>query len=112
MLLDQRDDALGDALNHKIPSRTIQIGSHTDASGSATADFTLTQMRANAIRAYLIAYGVARLPIAVSTVLLWTQPLVAAALSWALFGEALGPLAFVGAALVLAGIYVVQRARA
>lgn len=60
----------------------------------------------------LIAYGVARLPIVVSTVLLWTQPLVAAALSWALFGEALGPLAFVGAALVLAGIYVVQRARA
>lgn len=59
----------------------------------------------------LIAYGVARLPIAVSTVLLWTQPLVAAALSWALFGEELGPLALAGAALVLAGIYVVQRAR-
>jgi drug/metabolite transporter (DMT)-like permease len=59
----------------------------------------------------LIAYGVARLPLAVSTVLLWTQPLVAAALSWIMFGEALGPLAFVGAMLILAGIYIVQRAR-
>jgi drug/metabolite transporter (DMT)-like permease len=59
----------------------------------------------------LIAYGVGRLPIAMSTVLLWMQPLVAAGLSWMLFGEALGPLAFVGAALVLAGVYVVQRSR-
>lgn len=59
----------------------------------------------------LIAYGVARLPIVVSTVLLWMQPLVAAALSWIMFGEALGALAFVGAVLILAGIYVVQRAR-
>ncbi len=59
----------------------------------------------------LIAYGVSRLPIAVSTVLLWMQPLTAAALSWAIFGEALGPFALVGAALVLGGIFVVQRAR-
>jgi drug/metabolite transporter (DMT)-like permease len=59
----------------------------------------------------LIAYGVGRLPIVISTVLLWMQPLVAAALSWIMFGEALGPLAFVGAALILAGIYVVQSAR-
>ncbi len=59
----------------------------------------------------LIAYGVGRLPIVASTVLLWMQPLVAAALSWWLFGEALGPLAFAGAGLVLAGIYIVQRAR-
>jgi drug/metabolite transporter (DMT)-like permease len=60
----------------------------------------------------LIAYGVGRLPIVVSTVLLWMQPLVAAALSWMLFNEALGPTALLGAALVLAGIYVVQRSRA
>jgi drug/metabolite transporter (DMT)-like permease len=58
-----------------------------------------------------IAYAVGRLPIVISTVLLWTQPLVAAALSWIMFGEALGPLAFVGGALILAGIYVVQRSR-
>lgn len=59
----------------------------------------------------LIAYGVGRLPIVVSTVLLWMQPLAAAALSWVFFGEALGPMAFVGAGLVLAGIFAVQRAR-
>ncbi len=60
----------------------------------------------------LIAYGVGRLPIVVSTVLLWMQPIAAAALSWMIFGEALGPLALFGATLILGGIYVVQRTRA
>ncbi|HYD72036.1 MAG TPA: DMT family transporter [Candidatus Binatia bacterium] len=60
----------------------------------------------------LIAYGVGRLPIVVSTVLLWMQPVAAAALSWMIFEEALGPMALFGAGLVLAGIYIVQRGRA
>lgn len=60
----------------------------------------------------LIAYGVGRLPIVVSTVLLWMQPVAAAALSWLIFDEALGPMALIGAALVLAGIYIVQRGSA
>ncbi|MCL4715257.1 MAG: DMT family transporter [Hyphomonadaceae bacterium] len=60
----------------------------------------------------LIAFGVGRLPILVSTVLLWMQPLAAAVLSWIIFGEALGPIAFLGAALILAGLFVVQGARA
>jgi drug/metabolite transporter (DMT)-like permease len=59
----------------------------------------------------LIAYGVGRLPIVVSTVLLWMQPVAAAALSWMIFDEKLGALALFGAALVLAGIYIVQRGR-
>lgn len=59
----------------------------------------------------LIAYGVARLPIAASTIMLWMQPATAAIWSWILFGEALGPLALFGAALILAGVFVVQRAR-
>ncbi len=59
-----------------------------------------------------IAMGLGRLPIALSTVVLWVQPVAAAGLSWAWFGEALGPLALVGAGLVLGGVYVVQRARA
>lgn len=59
----------------------------------------------------LVAYGVGRLPIVASTVLLWMQPLVAAALAWIMFGEALGAMAFAGAALILAGIYIVQRHR-
>jgi len=60
----------------------------------------------------LIAFGVGRLPIAISTVLLWMQPLVAAALSWIMFNEELSPLALGGAVLILAGIYTVQRSRA
>jgi drug/metabolite transporter (DMT)-like permease len=40
------------------------------------------------------------------------QPVAAAALSWVLFGESLGPLAFAGAGLVLGGVFMVQRARA
>jgi drug/metabolite transporter (DMT)-like permease len=60
----------------------------------------------------LIAYGVGRLPIVVSTVLVWMQPISAAVLSWIFFDEALGPLALFGAALVLAGIYIVQQGRA
>lgn len=59
----------------------------------------------------LIAYGVARLPIAASTIMLWMQPVMAAVWSWVLFSESLGPLALGGAVLVLAGIFVVQRAR-
>jgi len=59
----------------------------------------------------LIAYGVGRLPIAMSTVLLWMQPLAAAVLSWIIFSERLGALALVGAGLILAGVFVVQRAR-
>lgn len=59
----------------------------------------------------MIAFGVARLPIVVSTVMLWVQPLVAAIISWIWFGEALGALAFIGAALILGGVFVVQRSR-
>jgi drug/metabolite transporter (DMT)-like permease len=60
----------------------------------------------------LIALGIGALPIAMSTVLLWVQPVAAAAFAWALFGEALGPAGLLGAACVLGGIYIVQRARA
>jgi drug/metabolite transporter (DMT)-like permease len=60
----------------------------------------------------LIAYGVARLPIAASTIMLWMQPATAAIWSWVLFSEALGPLALFGAALILAGVFLVQRSRA
>lgn len=59
----------------------------------------------------LIAYGVLRLPIVVSTILLWMQPLSAAVISWFLFGEHLGALAFAGAGLILCGVFMVQRAR-
>ena len=59
----------------------------------------------------VIAFGVARLPIVVSTIMLWMQPLSAAVLSWLLFSEALGVVGMIGAALVLAGVFLVQRSR-
>ncbi len=59
----------------------------------------------------LIALGIGRLPIAISTVLLWIQPVTAAIISWIWFAEPLGPLALLGAALVLGGVWIVQRAR-
>jgi drug/metabolite transporter (DMT)-like permease len=59
----------------------------------------------------LIAWGVGRLPIVMSSVLLWLQPLSAAVLSWILFDEELGSVALTGAALILTGLFVVQRAR-
>lgn len=58
-----------------------------------------------------IAIGLGRLPIAIATVLLWVQPVAAAGLSWLLFNESLGPLALFGAALVLGGVFIVQRTR-
>lgn len=60
----------------------------------------------------LIAFGVARLPMQMSTVLLWIQPIVVALLGYVLYQEGLGPAGFAGAALLLAGVYIVQRARA
>jgi drug/metabolite transporter (DMT)-like permease len=58
----------------------------------------------------LIVYAFAHLPATMSSVSLLIQPVVAAVLAWWLFGEALGPLQFVGAALVLAGIVLARRA--
>ena len=58
----------------------------------------------------LIAYAFAHLPASLSSVSLLIQPVMAALFAWALFGEAIGPIQFTGAALVLAGIYVSRRA--
>lgn len=52
----------------------------------------------------LIAYALAHLSMAFSAVSLLVQPVVAALLSWWLFGEALAAVQFAGGALILAGI--------
>ncbi|MFW6300347.1 MAG: EamA family transporter, partial [Oceanicaulis sp.] len=39
------------------------------------------------------------------------QPVVAAAAGWVLLGEALAPIQWAGAGLVLLGVYAAQRAR-
>jgi drug/metabolite transporter (DMT)-like permease len=52
----------------------------------------------------LITFAMAHLPTALSSISLLVQPVAAALLAWALFGEALGVLQFLGGAAVLAGI--------
>ena len=58
-----------------------------------------------------IAFGLGRLPVAVTSVLILIQPVLAAGLGWRLFGEAIAPLGVLGAALVLAGAWAAQRAK-
>src|SRR6185503_7331876 len=57
----------------------------------------------------LIAYAFAHLPASLSSVSLLIQPVMAALFAWMLFGEAIGPVQFTGAALVLAGIWLCVR---
>jgi len=57
----------------------------------------------------LIAYAFAHLPASLSSVSLLIQPVMAAIFAWIIFGEAIGPLQFVGGAVVLAGIWLAKR---
>lgn len=58
----------------------------------------------------LIAYALAHLPAAFSSVSLLIEPTVAALLAWMLFAEALGPVQAAGALVILVGIYLCRRA--
>jgi len=57
----------------------------------------------------LIIYALAHLPAALGAVGLLIQPVVAGVLAWYLFAEALGIYHFVGAALIISGIFVCKR---
>jgi len=57
----------------------------------------------------LIAFSLAHLPAAFSSVSLLFQPVMAALFGWLLLREALVPLQMIGAAVVLAGIYLARR---
>jgi drug/metabolite transporter (DMT)-like permease len=57
----------------------------------------------------LIAYALASLPAAFSSVSLLFQPVMAALFAWLLLSEALVPLQIVGGVIVLAGIYLARR---
>ena len=59
----------------------------------------------------LIAYALAHLPVAFSSVSLLFQPVIAALAAWVLFGEALGPLQGVGALVVLLGVALARLGR-
>lgn len=57
----------------------------------------------------LIAYAFAHLPASLSSVSLLIQPVMATLFAWWLFGEAIGPVQFVGGAVVLAGIWLSRK---
>ncbi len=57
----------------------------------------------------LIAYALAHLPAAFSSVSLLLQPVAAALLGWVLLAEPLGPVQAVGGAVVLVGIWTARR---
>ncbi len=60
----------------------------------------------------LIAYALAHLPAAFSSVSLLLQPVTAALFAWVLLAEPLAPLQLAGGAIVLAGIYLARRGSA
>jgi drug/metabolite transporter (DMT)-like permease len=55
-----------------------------------------------------IAWAMGRLPTPTASVVVLVQPVVAAVMGWALFGEAIGPLQGLGAAVALAGVVLAQ----
>lgn len=55
-----------------------------------------------------IAWALGRLPAATASVVVLIQPVIAAALGWLLFAEALGPWQALGAVIALAGIALAQ----
>ena len=57
----------------------------------------------------LIAYAFAHLPASLSSVSLLIQPVMATFFAWKLFNEAVGPVQFVGGAIVLAGIWLARK---
>lgn len=57
----------------------------------------------------LIAYALAHLPAAFSSVSLLLQPVMAAFFAWVLVAEPVSPLQMAGGAIVLAGIYLARR---
>lgn len=58
-----------------------------------------------------IAFGLGRTPAALATLIILIQPVVAAAAGWVFFDERLIAIQWLGAGLVLAGVYAAQRLR-
>ena len=55
-----------------------------------------------------VAWALGRLPTALTAVVVLVQPVVAAALGWVIFGEAMAPLQAVAAGVALGGVAVAQ----
>lgn len=56
-----------------------------------------------------VAFGLGRVPAPVASIIILIQPVVASIAGWLMFGEAFAPLQYAGAALVLTGVWWVQR---
>ncbi len=52
-------DEVSEILNHHTTIQVVEIEGHTDNQGSETNNLRLSQQRADAVRAYLVAHGVA-----------------------------------------------------
>jgi drug/metabolite transporter (DMT)-like permease len=59
----------------------------------------------------LIAFGMRDAPVGLASILLLSQPIVAALAAWAVFDENMGPLEAAGAAMILAGLAIASRSR-
>ena len=59
----------------------------------------------------LLAQCLRYVPASLSSVLVISQPIVAALYAWMLFGEALGPVSILGILVCLAGIYIAKRSK-
>ena len=56
-----------------------------------------------------VAFGLGRVPAQIASIVILIQPIVAALAGWLMFGEALVGIQFLGAGLVLVGVYLAQR---
>ncbi|MEE2526016.1 DMT family transporter [Hyphobacterium sp. HN65] len=56
-----------------------------------------------------VAFGLGRVPAPVASIIILIQPVVASIAGWIMFGEAFAPMQYAGAALVMTGVYWVQR---
>ena len=56
-----------------------------------------------------VAFGLGRVPAPVASIIILIQPVIASIAGWLMFGEAFAPIQYAGAALVLTGVWWVQR---
>lgn len=56
-----------------------------------------------------VAFGLGRVPAPVASIIILVQPVVSAIAGWVMFGEALVAIQFLGAGLVLTGVWLAQR---
>lgn len=59
----------------------------------------------------LVALGMRDAPVGLASIVLFTQPIMAAFAAWAVFGETMGAIELCGVALVLGGIALATRSR-